>query len=130
MTNITKTEAVISAVAAALASASSVSLVDSALANGYEEVKLQTTDGLNISISRDGNGVIKSGDKIIDAAPSGTFLLPKGQNLVLDKGKVIGGSAEEKRYAWAAFALKPADRRVSRPAEQLHNKTKSPALKR
>lgn len=115
-----KTFAIVNAITGALACASSVSLVNSALAKGFEEIRITTTDGTDISISSDANGVITSGGKIVDSSPSGTFSLRGGQRLTLDNGKIVGGSAEEKRYAWAAFALKPTQQRsrASRPVSR------------
>jgi hypothetical protein len=49
--------------------------------------------------------------RIVDPAPSGTFILANGKPVVLEKGRLVGGNASATELTeWALFALMPADR--------------------
>jgi leucyl aminopeptidase (aminopeptidase T) len=107
-------QAIRAVIGAALASASSLSLINSAVANGHDEVIITTKDGVDILISGGDRGEIVSAEQVsltngvtvVDHTPSGTFFLPEGQSVVFKDGVLVGGSAAERRYAWAAFALR------------------------
>jgi hypothetical protein len=115
-------------IGAALASASSVSFITSALAQG-RDVTVKTADGKEIKITPNGSpnysspedssvASIISGGEIVDPSPSGTFHLPNGQTITLANGRLVGGSCAVSNRAWAVFALSPQSRGNSRTRPQ------------
>jgi hypothetical protein len=98
----------------ALESATTDSVISAAV-----EVTLYTKTGQHLKINTPSNkssstAKLVSGDKTIDAAPSGTFVMAGGQTLAIDKGRLVGGTDPRKALRhFALFALLPADREQS-----------------
>jgi hypothetical protein len=74
-------------------------------------VTLRTEDGQELQITtRTGESLarvkIVSGDKTLDATPSGTFVVDGGESLTIDKGRIVRvGNDNRPGRAWALFAL-------------------------
>jgi hypothetical protein len=120
-------EAIRTVIGAALASASSVSLIGAAFAKGHDEILVTTNNGIDIKISDLSRGSIMSEGLVVNARPSGRYFLPNGQSVVFEDGLLVDGTAVSRQYAWMAFALKsqrgqkysnPAVRQTSKSLQQ------------
>jgi hypothetical protein len=123
MPDTSRRQAVQKVIAAALAAACPISLIDVAVAQEdhgsdgkgdgrlpQDEVTLKTKDGREVKLSP--NSVVggTSSAVILDSTASGTVVLDTGQTLVLDAGRLVGGTATAKSGRnWLMFALLPAD---------------------
>jgi hypothetical protein len=94
-----------------------MSLLGEALAQSGGEITFQLANGQLIKVMRGtqarGIGataqILDARGRIINASPSGTFALGGGKSIILQSGKVIGGSDTARQGAWLAFALLPAN---------------------
>lgn len=124
MSSTSRRQAIQNVIAAALVTASPVSLIDVALAQS-STITVKTKDGKEVSITSQGKtasstAAIVSGTRVVDAHPSGTFVLANGKTIKIEKGLLVGGTAAQAERDWMAFALLPAEsgsRPEYRPAE-------------
>ncbi len=123
MARMSRRQSIRAVIAAALATASSVSLIDYALAKDGT-VTVKTKDGRELEItSTDKSSVVRvmKGGSIVDAKPSETFTLANGQTLTTSAGTVTGGSSVRRGSAeWASFALMPQELRELQNSSMTH----------
>ena len=79
------------------------------------EITVKTESGQLLKIASTGKSSatarLVSGDKTIDATPTGTFVLRDRQTIRIEEGRVVGGRPNPgETKMWLTFALMPADR--------------------
>jgi len=123
MARMSRRQSIRAVVTAAIATASSASLIEHAL--GKETtVTVKTKDGLELEItSTEKSSMVRvmKGGSVVDAKPSQSFTLANGQTLEVARGTVTGGTSVRHGAAdWASFALMPQEMREMQNSSMGH----------